>query len=254
MIAAAAAATPAVGLAADTRAANPRRQGFLWGTAISGHQSEGGNVNADTWLLENLKPTVYKERSGDACDSYHRYAEDIALNAALGFNAYRFGIEWSPDRAQRGLQFSNAALDHYVTRAGGLPRQGPDADRHLQPLLGPAAGSRCAAAGSGRTPPICSPAIARWRPGGSASLMGRCTTFNEANVQLLVQVMGALAPPNPIRALMLAAARQGHGLAAVHRPWPIRIRRSANRSCSMPTARATRRSRPSAAPCRSGSA
>src|SRR4051812_14933449 len=93
------AAAAGAGLAPLAARAGPqgRRapEGFLWGTAISAHQSEGNNTNSDTWLLENLKPTVYKEPSGDACDSYHRYEEDIALNAALGFNCYRFGIEWA---------------------------------------------------------------------------------------------------------------------------------------------------------------
>jgi hypothetical protein len=56
---------------------------FLWGTAISAHQSEGNNTNSDSWLRENLKPTLYSDRSGDACDSYHRYAEDIAIAAAV---------------------------------------------------------------------------------------------------------------------------------------------------------------------------
>jgi beta-glucosidase len=42
---------------------------FLWGTAISDYQSEGNNTNADAWLQENIKPTLFKERSGDACDS-----------------------------------------------------------------------------------------------------------------------------------------------------------------------------------------
>ncbi|MDB5676023.1 MAG: glycoside hydrolase family 1 [Sphingomonas bacterium] len=27
-------------------------KGFLWGTAISAHQSEGNDVNSDSWLLE----------------------------------------------------------------------------------------------------------------------------------------------------------------------------------------------------------
>ena len=50
---------------------------FLWGTAISAYQSECNNSNTDSWLLENIKPTVFSERSGDACDSYHRYAADF---------------------------------------------------------------------------------------------------------------------------------------------------------------------------------
>jgi beta-glucosidase len=117
---AAVAATPALaGVKARAKAQPPaapaRRKappGFLWGTAISAYQSEGANTNTDIWLLENLKPTLYKDRSGDACDSYHRFAEDIALNARLGFNTYRFGIEWARIEPSEG-QFSNAELDHY---------------------------------------------------------------------------------------------------------------------------------------------
>ena len=66
---------------------------FLWGTASSAHQIEGNNVNSDFWLAENVKPTLFREPSSDACDSYHRYDEDAALAAGLGFNAHRFGIE-----------------------------------------------------------------------------------------------------------------------------------------------------------------
>src|SRR5690348_10530943 len=84
-------AAPAPAIA---RAAAPLPHDFLWGAAISGHQSEGNNTNSDSWLRENLSPTLYAERSGDACDSYHRFGEDIAIAARLGFNCYRFGIEW----------------------------------------------------------------------------------------------------------------------------------------------------------------
>ncbi|WP_163313922.1 family 1 glycosylhydrolase, partial [Enterobacter hormaechei] len=89
----------------------PAPPGFLWGTAISAYQSEGNNTNADAWLMENLQPSMFKERSGDACDSYHRYAEDFALAAKLGFNSYRLGIEWARIEPSEG-HFSNAELDH----------------------------------------------------------------------------------------------------------------------------------------------
>ena len=115
--------------AAAHAAATPRRRralpkDFLWGTAISAHQSEGNNTNTDAWLQENIKPTLFKDRSGDACDCYHRYAEDIAIAAKLGFNCYRFGIEWARIEPSEGL-FSNAELDHYAKvletcRAHGL--------------------------------------------------------------------------------------------------------------------------------------
>ena len=60
----------------------PAPEGFLWGTAISAHQSEGNNVNSDAWLCENVRSSLYREPSRDACDSYNRYGEDIAIAAA----------------------------------------------------------------------------------------------------------------------------------------------------------------------------
>ena len=86
--------------------------GFRWGVATAAHQIEGNNTNSDYWFLENLSPTTFAERSGDACDSYHRYPEDIALLAGLGFNTYRFSLEWARIEPSRGC-FSIAELDYY---------------------------------------------------------------------------------------------------------------------------------------------
>ena len=69
--------------------------GFLWGAATAGHQVEGGNVNCDLWPLEWAEHSIFTEPSGDACDHYHRYPEDIALLADLGLNTYRFSLEWA---------------------------------------------------------------------------------------------------------------------------------------------------------------
>ena len=55
---------------------------------------------------------LFTEPSGDACDHYHRYPEDIATLAGLGLNAYRFSLEWSRIEPEPGY-FSRAALDHY---------------------------------------------------------------------------------------------------------------------------------------------
>ena len=85
---------------------------FLWGTATAAHQVEGGNSNSDCWLLEHVKPTPFVEPSGDACDQYHLYRDDIALLAGLGFNSYRFSIEWARVEPEPG-EFSAAALEHY---------------------------------------------------------------------------------------------------------------------------------------------
>lgn len=91
--------------------------GFLWGASTAGHQVEGGNVNADLWPLEWAEESVFTEPSGDACDHYHRYPEDIAIMADLGFNAYRFSLEWSRIEPEEGW-FSRAALDHYRRMIG----------------------------------------------------------------------------------------------------------------------------------------
>ena len=56
-------------------------EGFRWGTATAAHQVEGGNVNNDWWAFEHAEGTPCVEPSGDACDQYHRYPEDIALLA-----------------------------------------------------------------------------------------------------------------------------------------------------------------------------
>ena len=87
-------------------------KGFLWGAATAAHQVEGNNVNSDLWVLENVKPTLFAERSGDACDHYHRYPEDIRILAGLGLNTYRFSIEWARIEPEAGL-FATAELDHY---------------------------------------------------------------------------------------------------------------------------------------------
>jgi beta-glucosidase len=87
-------------------------QGFLWGAATAAHQVEGNNINNESWVLEHLPGTIFVEPSGDACDHYHRYPADIALLAKLGFNAYRFSIEWARIEPEEG-EFSFAALEHY---------------------------------------------------------------------------------------------------------------------------------------------
>jgi beta-glucosidase len=86
--------------------------GFLWGTATAAHQVEGGNWNNDWWAWEHTPGSGCAEPSGDACDHFWRYPQDIALLAELGFGAYRFSIEWSRIEPEDG-EFSRNALDHY---------------------------------------------------------------------------------------------------------------------------------------------
>jgi len=93
-------------------AAAPTGRPFLWGVATAAHQIEGNNVNSDYWLLESLPDSGFAEPSGDACDSWERWREDVALVAAMGLNAYRFSIEWARIEPEPG-RFSRSVLDYY---------------------------------------------------------------------------------------------------------------------------------------------
>jgi beta-glucosidase len=86
--------------------------GFRWGTATAAHQIEGGNWNSDWWAWEHDPGSAASAPSGDACDSWHRFADDIAIVADLGLSDYRFSVEWARIEPEEG-EFSNAALEHY---------------------------------------------------------------------------------------------------------------------------------------------
>ena len=101
-------ATPAA--ATDKSKAFPDK--FLWGCATAGHQVEGNNTSSDLWLIEHLPESIFKEPSGDACDHYHLYPQDISMLADLGFNTYRFSLEWARIEPEEGF-FSHAELEHY---------------------------------------------------------------------------------------------------------------------------------------------
>jgi len=86
--------------------------GFVWGAATAAHQVEGGNVHCDSWALEHVTPSLFREPSGDAIDQYHRFGDDVAIMAGLGIAAYRFSIEWARIEPEEGF-FSTAALGRY---------------------------------------------------------------------------------------------------------------------------------------------
>jgi len=98
-------------------------ESFLWGTATAAHQIEGGNVNNDWWAMEHDPASGCVDVSGDACDSFNRYPEDIALIAGLGLGAYRFSLEWSRIEPEEG-EFSTVALDHYRRMAATCHEHG----------------------------------------------------------------------------------------------------------------------------------
>lgn len=85
---------------------------FLLGAATAAHQVEGNNINSDFWVMENLPDSTFTEPSGDACDHYKRYEEDILYLKNAGLNAYRFGIEWARIEPEEG-RYDPEAVEHY---------------------------------------------------------------------------------------------------------------------------------------------
>ncbi|UWR77143.1 beta-glucosidase [Phaeobacter inhibens] len=73
---------------------------FFFGTATSAYQIEGhgfGGAGLTHWDSFAATPgnVVRAEHGGRACDHYHRYAEDLDLAAAAGFDCYRFSTSWA---------------------------------------------------------------------------------------------------------------------------------------------------------------
>jgi beta-glucosidase len=184
-------------------------KGFLWGTAISAHQSEGNNLNSDSWLLENIKPTVYKEPSGDACDSYHRYEDDIALAAGLGFNCHRIGIEWARIEPEPGV-FSIAELDHYARVLEACHKKGlapmVTFNHFTVPRWFATRGGFEVADGADLFARFCEKATARL-----GDLMVAATPFNEANIPLLLRLLPEREKTKATAQAMIAAAAKASG-------------------------------------------
>src|SRR5471030_2487844 len=96
---------PPVSAALETEFSPPAdsvlwKKDFLLGVATASYQIEGA-VHEDGRLpsiWDTFCATPGKTHLGDngdvACDHYHRYAQDVALLADLGFDAYRFSIAW----------------------------------------------------------------------------------------------------------------------------------------------------------------
>jgi beta-glucosidase len=99
--------------------------GFTWGTATAAHQIEGANVNNDWWAFEHTPGSGCAEPSGDCCDSWNRWQEDADLVTGLGFDNYRFSVEWSRIEPAEG-EISRAALEHYRRQCLRLLERGVD--------------------------------------------------------------------------------------------------------------------------------
>ncbi|KAG8065290.1 hypothetical protein GUJ93_ZPchr0004g38506 [Zizania palustris] len=103
---------------------------FLFGTAASAYQVEGGylegNKGLSNWdMFTHKQGTIEDGSNGDiANDLYHRYMDDTELMHSLGVNSYRFSISWARilprgrfgDVNQDGVAFYNALIDGLLQR------------------------------------------------------------------------------------------------------------------------------------------
>ena len=93
--------------------------GFLWGAATAAYQIEGAwnedGRGESVW--DRFAHTPGKVKNGDtgdvACDSYHRYAEDIAIAKRLGIQSYRYSISWPRVQPDGKGTINQKGLDYY---------------------------------------------------------------------------------------------------------------------------------------------
>ena len=165
-----------------TATAEGRRfpQGFLWGTATAAHQVEGGNWNNDWWAWEHQPGSPCVEPSGDACDHWHRWPEDLRMLAGLGFGGYRFSLEWSRIEPEEG-EWSLVALDHYRRMCAGCLEAGMEPVVTFHHFTTP----RWVAARGGWADPATADRFTRFCERAArhlGDLVARACTINEPNI------------------------------------------------------------------------
>lgn len=102
---------------------------FMLGSATASYQIEGGwnadgkGVNIwDTLTHDRPQLMVDKSNADVACDSYHKYKEDVQLLKDLGAQFYRFSVSWSRilpggyDNKvnQAGIDYYNKLIDELL--------------------------------------------------------------------------------------------------------------------------------------------
>lgn len=98
--------------------------GIKWGSATAAYQVEGAAFEDGRGpsIWDTFSHTPGKVKDGDngdiACDSYHRYEEDIELMKELGITMYRFSVSWpriypegTGEINQPGLAFYHRFVD-----------------------------------------------------------------------------------------------------------------------------------------------
>ncbi len=92
---------------------------FFWGTATASFQIEGATREdgrgESIWDRFAATPGhILTGETGDpACNSYHRYLDDIEIMRQLGVNAYRFSTAWPRIIPDGAGPINSAGLDYY---------------------------------------------------------------------------------------------------------------------------------------------
>jgi beta-glucosidase len=110
----------------DSSSEFPFPKNFFWGAATAAYQIEGGwaadGKGESIW--DRFAHTAGKINNGDtgevACDSYHRWPEDIALLRAMHLNSYRFSISWPRIQPLGSGTANSKGVDFYSRLVDGL--------------------------------------------------------------------------------------------------------------------------------------
>ena len=110
-------------------------KGFFWGTATAAYQIEGAwnedGKGASIW--DRFAHTPGKIKNGDtgdlACDSYHRWNEDLSLMQAMNANSYRFSISWPRIQPAGSGAANSKGMDYYSRLVDALVAA------HIRPLV-----------------------------------------------------------------------------------------------------------------------
>ncbi len=92
---------------------------FFWGAATASYQIEGAwnedGKGESIWdRFAHIPGKIKNGDTGDlACDSYHRWREDIALLRAMNLNSYRFSISWPRIQPAGSGPANSKGIDYY---------------------------------------------------------------------------------------------------------------------------------------------
>ena len=105
---------------------------FVWGAATAAYQVEGAATEDGRGesIWDRFSATPGNVANGDtgaiACDTYHRYAEDIRLMRTLGIGAFRLSVAWPRILPEGRGPVNRAGLDFYDRLVDDLLANGLD--------------------------------------------------------------------------------------------------------------------------------